>query len=196
MKVKLSHLFLGVLLGLSLSAQTITAQTNNTAAANTAAANAAKMERVEVEIWRKANPTVKIISPTRLSTLPANEQAMYRHSSSALILQGTTLSNRDIQDYEANKRGLPAYNNVTDYERANPSSRNTAANSNTANSNAQKDLERLLLSNPQAYKAEVLRTNPLQPNAVSTLSRAKYNALPADRRAHIDQNPNQFRIID
>ena len=186
MKLTLTHLFFGLLLGLSLSSQTITAQSNNS---NTAAATAAKMERVEVQIWRKANPNVKVISPARLATLPANDQAMYRNSSSMLILQGTKFSSRDIQDYEANKRQLPAYNSVSDYERANAS---RPDNSNQA----KKDLERLRQSDPQAYKAEVLRTNPLQPNAVSTLSRAKYNALPAARRAHIDQNPNLYRIID
>jgi hypothetical protein len=191
MNFRLRHLFYGLLLGMTLSAQTVVAQNNSTVDA----ATAAKMERVEVERWRKANPTVKVISPSRLATLPAADQAMYRNSSSALILRGAKLSAIDIQDYEANKRRLPAYNSVAEYERANPTRRNTSASS------AKKDLERLRLSDPQAYKAQIIRsnpprTNPPRTNTVSTLSRSKYNALPADRRALIDQNPTQYRIVD
>jgi hypothetical protein len=187
MNFKLRHLFYGLLLGAVMSAQTVVAQNQNAIDA----ATAAKMERAEVANWRKANPNVKVISSNRLATLPAAEQAMYRNSSNALILQNGKLSSRDIQDYEANKRRLPAYNSVAEYERANPTRRNSVAASS-----AKKDLERLRQSDPQAYKAEVLRTTPLQPNAVSTLTRAKYNALPADKRAYIDQNPTKFRFLD
>ncbi len=179
-----------------------------TAAASSATAqNSAisKTEKAETAIWQKAHPRVKIVPQATFGRCSPSEQAYLRATSTVLILQGAELRSSDIQRYNSEVARLPAYANMEAYQQAQAQQKagnrtrgsrpNLSATATpTSTQRDEKELARLRTSDPAAYKAHYAQ-NPA-PIAPITLRRAKYNAMPAAKRAQVDANPSRYRIID
>jgi len=168
-----------------------------------------KQEKVQTEAWHKAHKRVKLVPASVFARASRTEQSYMRATSTVLVLQGETLRQSDIERYNREVASLPAYATLQAYQQARAQQKTTArqrpatnsstphlgATNNSSSAEARaKDLERLRRSDPAAYKAHYAQ-NPA-PVQRTDISRAKYNQMPAAKRAQIDAQPQRYRIVD